>query len=108
MSLNDLHPNSKKIKKNDLRSNFRKAMFWDVEMDKLSIKHDKFFIIDRVLSRSMKNSIYLDRLEKFYSIKDIKEVAKSSRSIRGNESIRFIANRYAMNPKSFKQYIPNL
>ena len=56
----------------------------------------------------MKNSIYLDRLEKCYSIKDIKEMAKSSTSIRGNESIRFIANQYAMIPKSFKQYIPNL
>lgn len=108
MEINHLHHNSVVPEKKDLKSNFRKAMFWDVEMDKLSIKRDKFFIIDRVLSTSMKNSIYLDRLEKFYSIRDIKKVARSSRSIRGNESIRFIANRYAMNPKSFKQYIPNL
>lgn len=83
-------------------------MFWDVDMDKLSVKHDKNFIIDRVLSESMRNSIYLDRLEKFYSISDIKKAAKASRSIRGNEAIKFIAHRYGMKPESFKEYIPNL
>lgn len=52
MDLNDLHHKSIVLRKNDLRSNFRKAMFWDVEMDRLSIQHDKFFIIDRVLSEA--------------------------------------------------------
>lgn len=108
MKVRGLHHKPIVPRKNGLGSSFRKAMFWDVDMDKLSIKYDKSFIIDRVLSESMRNSIYLDRLEKFYSISDIKKVAKSSRSIRGNEAIRFIANRYGMDPKSFKQYIPNL
>lgn len=108
MRLNFLHHKAIVPRKNDLRSNFQKWMFWDVDMEKLSIKDDKFFIIDRVLSGNMENAIYLDRLERIYSIRDIKNVAISSRSIRGNEAIRFIAKRYGMNPKSFRQYIPNL
>lgn len=108
MRLNILHHHPVVLRKNDLRSNFRKAMFWDVDMNKLSIKADKFFIIDRVLSQNMQNPIYLQRLEKMFSKQDIKKVAKYSRSIRGNESIRFLANRYGMDPKSFRQYIPNL
>lgn len=95
-------------RKNAIKASFRKAMFWDIDMDKLSMKVDKAFIIDRVLSRNMENPIYLERLENLYSIKDIRRVAKSSMSIRGNESIRFIAKRYGLDPNSFKQYIPNL
>lgn len=108
MRNNVLHHKSIVPRKNVLRANFRKAIFWDVDMDKLSKKADKVFIIDRVLSRNMENPVYLERLEKLYQIKDIKKIAKSSRSIRGNEAIRFIAKRYGMDPNSFKNYIPNL
>jgi len=108
MSNNVVHHKSIVPRKNVLRANFRKAIFWDIDMNKLSQKADKAFIIDRVLSRNMENPIYLERLEKLYQIKDIKKIAKSSRSIRGNEAIRFIAKRYGMDPNSFKNYIPNL
>ena len=95
-------------RKIDIKSNFQRWMFWDVDMGQLSIKKDKAFIIDRVLSGSMENAKYLERLDKIYSKKDIINVAKSSNSIRGNESIKFIANRYGMNPKAFKQFIANI
>lgn len=108
MSLNILHHKPIVPRKSDIKSNFQKWMFWDVDMGKLSVKEDKFFIIDRVLSGSMENPKYLQQLDKMFSRQDIINVAKSSRSIRGNESIRFIANRYGMDPKSFKQYIPNI
>ena len=108
MSLNNLHHKPIIPRKDAIETNFRKWMFWDVDMEKLSIKDDKFFIIDRVLSGCMENPIYLDQLDKIFSRRDIINVAKSSRSIRGNESIRFIASRYRMNPKSFKQYIHSL
>lgn len=85
---------------------FRRAMFWDVNMDNLSVKRDKAFIIERVLSGSMKNPKYLDHLEKLYSIQDIKKVASSSNQLRGNDSIAFIADRYHMDVNSFKQFIP--
>ena len=91
-----------------LESLFRKAMFWDVHMDRLSIKKDKEFIIDRVLARNMLNPKYLENLEKLYSVDLIKRVAIESNSIRGNEIIRFIANRYGMAPESFRLFIPGI
>ena len=108
MKLNFSHHKPIVPGKNDLKDNFRKWMFWDVNMDKLSISHDKFFIVDRVLSGSMENPIYLERLERIFSKQEIIKAAKSSNSIRGNEAIRFIAKRYGISPNSFKQYIPNL
>src|SRR5690554_1900727 len=108
MKLEFLHRKSILPKSSVLSAMFRKAMFWDVDMDNLSIKKDKGFIIERVLAGSMKNPQYLENLEKLYPVSDIKHVARNSRNLRGNDSIRFIAKRYHLNPQSFKQYIPGI
>ena len=106
--LQAIHEKSTLQKYPRLESLFRKAMFWDVHVDKLSIKKDKEFIIDRVLAGSMLNPRYLENLEKLYPVDLIKRVAIESNSIRGNEIIRFIANRYGMAPESFRLFIPGI
>ncbi|MEC3881802.1 DUF6922 domain-containing protein [Parapedobacter sp. 10938] len=87
---------------------FRRAMFWDVDVDSLSAKKDRDFIIERVLAGSMRNPKYLENLEQLYPVRIIKRVAKGSKAIRGNDSIRFIADRYHMDPESFNQFIPGV
>ena len=87
---------------------FPREMFWDIDMDNLSLEKDSDFIIQRVLSRSMHNSEYLGKLEKLSSIKKIREIALQSSEIRGNEDIEFIAERYQLRPEQFKKYISNL
>lgn len=87
---------------------FPHEMFWDVDMNSLSPKKDSRFIIQRVLSRSMNNSEYFEKLESLYSNKRIKSIALQSPEIIGNEDIEFIANRYHLKPERFKKYIPNI
>lgn len=81
------------------------AIFWDVKMDDLSIKRDRDFIIQRILSRHMNK---IENLEKLYSKKIIKSYAKNSSEIFGNENIEFVASRYGLNPMGFKKYLPNI
>lgn len=87
---------------------FPREMFWDMNMDDLSLEKDSDFIIQRVLSRSMHNSEYLVKLEKLYSNSEISAIALQSSEIRGNEDIEFIAERYQLKPEQFKKYISNL
>ncbi|GAB1858226.1 hypothetical protein MHTCC0001_30630 [Flavobacteriaceae bacterium MHTCC 0001] len=84
---------------------FPAVMFWDVNMDKLSLEYDKDFIIQRVLGRFMDNDNYLDILESIYALDEIKSFALSSDEIFGNEIIEHLANRYHLNPFDFKKYI---
>ena len=60
---------------------FPAVMFWDVNMDILSLEYDKDFIIQRVLGRFMDNEKYLDILESIYSLDEIKSFALSSDEI---------------------------
>lgn len=91
-----------------LESLFTKDVFWDVPMDRLSIKKDKVFIIERVLARSILNPEQLEKLEKLYPVDLIKRVAIESNSIRGNDTIRFISGRYGLAPESFRLFIPGI
>jgi hypothetical protein len=100
--------NRGKLKGYSLSDLFPYEMFWDVEIDNLSLEKDSRFIIQRVLSRSMNNSEYFEKLEKLYSNKRIKSIAIQSPEIIGNEDIEFIASRYHLNPERFKKYIPNI
>jgi len=83
---------------------FPKVMFWDVDMDKLSIKYDDDFIIIRVLAYHMNDIKHLESLEKLYSIPKIKHYAISG-SIFGNNVIEFVAKRYDLNPSDFRKWI---
>lgn len=100
--------NSKKSVNINLSDLFPRAIFWDVNIEKLSPKKDRDLIIQRVLSRHMNTLENLENLEKLYSKNIIKIFAKNSSEIRGNENIEFIANRYGLRPNAFKNYIPNL
>ena len=94
-------------KKIDLNNHFPGPVFWDVDPSSLNIKHDKEFIIERVLSRNMGNHMYLELLEELYSVKDIKKIALSSNQIRGNNRIRVIADRYHIDPNKIKNFNPS-
>lgn len=101
-------PNMFKSEKYNLSDLYSRAIFWDVKMDELSVKRDKDFIIQRVLSRHMNEVENLINLEKLYSKNIIKSYAKNSSEIFGNENIEFLANHYGLNPKGFKKYLPNI
>lgn len=95
-------PNRFKSDKYNLSDLYSRAIFWDVKMDDLSIKRDKDFIIQRVLSRHM------NKIENLYSKNIIKSFVKNSSEIFGNENIEFVASRYGLNPRGFKKYLPNI
>jgi hypothetical protein len=88
-----------------LSSIFPKVMFWDVDMDTLSIVYDDDFIIQRVLSRTVRDINDLHKLENLYSINKIKYYALNSNEIRGNELISFIAEHYDLNPIDFRNWL---
>lgn len=90
----------------DLENHFPGPVFWDVDPSSLDIKLDKDFIIERVLARNMGNEIYFEKLEELYPKREIKKIALSSSQIRGNNTIRAIANRYGIDPNRIKNYNP--
>ena len=96
-----------RLKGIDLKNHFPGPVFWDVDPDSLDVKLDKYFIIDRVLARNMGNAKYLEQLEELYSKKEIVERALLSSQIRGNNTIRLIANRYGINPNKIKNFNPS-
>lgn len=100
MKKNNSHIKSQKPRVADM---FPAGLFWDVPMEKLSLKRDKDFIIQRVLNRADVN--LFKSLEKLYSLDDIKFYALGSREIFGNERIEYIAARYGLNPRDFHKYI---
>jgi len=89
---------------------FPKYVFWDCDIDKLSLKNwgDRSFIIQRVLKMSGHNGRFLNELEKIFSIEEIKYYADESMEIMGNELIENLCNRYNMKHNQFPYYIPNL
>lgn len=87
---------------------FPKAIFWDVNPDKLSIEENKSFIIQRVLAWNMGEENFMKNLEKLYPIEDIKSFAIESRQILGNDNIQFIADRYNLNVEDFPKWIKNI
>ncbi len=95
----------KRLGSKKLSKLFPAVMFWDVDMDMLSLNRDKDFIIPRVLGRFMDDDEYLDNLEAIYPIDEIKSFAINSNEIFGNEIIEHLAKRYHLNPFDFKKYI---
>ncbi len=99
---------SKKPEDSRLSELFPISIFWDVDVNNLSIGKDEDFIIQRVLSRHMNKVEYLENLDQLYPKELIKSYALSSPDILGNDNIDFVANHYGLNPLDFKKYIPNL
>ena len=66
---------------------FPKPNFWDVPIEKLDWEADWSFIIERVLDRNLSRIHLLEQLDQIYPKSLISQVAKESRTIRGNENI---------------------
>lgn len=97
----------KPIKSCKVSDFFPRRMFWEYNVDGLSLQKDKDFIIERVLNRSLlpelEQNICL--LENLYSKEYVLALALHCTEIYGNEAIEIIANHYQLNPKKFHQYI---
>ena len=91
----------------NLKGYFPGPVFWDVDPSVLDVEKDKIFIIERVLSRNMGDPQYFELLERLYPISDIVRCAKRSEQIRGNSSIRAVAERYGIRPDHMKNYNPS-
>jgi len=92
----------------NLEDFFPKVKFWDVRMENISIIEDSDFIIQRILNRFMHNLETLNTLEMLYPLRLIRQIAMDSSQIFGNELIEYLADRYLLDPKDFKKYIPNI
>jgi len=82
-----------------------KSVFWDVDVEVLSPERDSYFIVRRIMNRAIGSVELFEIIDQIYSIDLIEKVALNSRQIRGNETIKDIANRYNLNPRDFKQWI---
>lgn len=89
---------------------FPKYVFWDCDVDKLSLKNwqDRSFIIQRVLKMSGCKGRFLSELEKIFSAEEIKYYAQDSMEIMGNELIENLCNHYNMQASHFPYYISDI
>lgn len=90
--------------KNTILSFFPNHLFWDIDVNKLSIKRDKDIIIPRMLFSTTKESFELEIsiLEKIYSKDDIIESLMKTKERISNEVCGLVADKYAIKP--FKRY----
>jgi hypothetical protein len=58
---------------------FSKYLFWDAAIESIDIKKNKFYIIERVLSRGKLEDFYV--LLKLYDLNEIKDGIYASRSL---------------------------
>lgn len=79
---------------------FPKHLFWDIDMNNLSIVKDKDVIIPRALFQSSKKTFNQDikRLELFYSPKEIIECLKNTKERISNEVCLLVASKYKIPP----------
>lgn len=83
-----------------ISSNFPKYLFWDVNVDNLSIERDKDIIIPRALFQSNKLTFDKDikNLERFYSPNEIVECLKKTKERISNEVCLLVASKYKIAP----------
>ena len=103
MKKNNSHINNQERHPVRVSDVFPAGLFWDVDVETLSVQRDKNFIIQRVLNRA--DVSLFKSLEKLYPLDDIKFHALNSKEIFGNERIEHIAARYRLNPGDFHKYI---
>ena len=89
----------------DISNSFPKHLFWDINMDNLSIERDKDMIIPRALFQS--NELNFDHeitnLERFYSPDEIVECLKITKERISNNLCLLVASRYNVEP--FYRYV---
>lgn len=79
---------------------FPKHLFWDINMDNLSIERDKDMIIPRALFQ-VNNSNFdqeIKNLERFYSPKEIVECLKETKERISNDLCCLVASKYNIAP----------
>ncbi len=84
----------KKIKSGNFP--FSKNLFWDADIDKIDMKQNQRYVIERVLSRGFTADFYM--LLKLYSTDEIKEALRSSREL-DSKTINFCSQYFNL-PKS--------
>jgi len=92
------------INQNTLLTFLPNHLFWDIDVNKLSIKSDKNTIIPRMLFSTTKDSFETEItiLEKMYSKDEIIESLIHTKERISNEVCRLVADRYTIKP--FKRY----
>lgn len=82
-----------------------KKVFWDVDIDKLSLKNDKDFIIPRILLATTKETFNNDMnsLERIYTPDEIYTALKITKERISNQVCKMVAERY--NKPSFFRYL---
>ena len=92
------------INQNTLLTFLPNHLFWDIDVNKLSIKGDKNTIIPRMLFSTTKDSFETEItiLEKMYSTDEIIESLTHTKERISNEVCRLVADRYTIKP--FKRY----
>jgi len=78
----------------------QKKVFWDMDMNKLSIKKDKEIIIPRMLLATNEKTFKKDiaSVEKIYSANEIYSVLKNTKERISNMVCRMVADRYKKPP----------
>jgi hypothetical protein len=82
-----------------------KHLFWDFDIERISIDRDKSIIIPRLIFSSTESTFDADIaiLEKFYSQDEIIQTLRSTKERISNRVCLFVANKYAIEPfKRFK------
>jgi len=99
-----------KHQKGNISNVFPSVVFWDCNLNNLDMENwqDRSFVIQRVLKRSGSEGKYLDQLESYFSIEEIKYYANDSMEIMGNELIEMLCERYHMQHSQFPYYIENV
>ena len=88
---------------------FKGAFWWDVDHTKLDWRYDSYFIVSRILNRTISDSAKIfSKLEKIYPIPYIKIVALDSVEIRGNEKIEELGKRYWIKKSKFRNWIKDI
>ena len=83
---------------------FPKAIFWDVNPDRLDWEEDADFIIPRVLEWGEYKNAW-DKLEQLYPKQLIQYYCIHDAQIFGNENIEKLANKFGLRPEQFPRYI---
>lgn len=73
-----------------------KQVFWDMDVNKLSVKADKEVIIPRMLLATTENTFIKDIsvIENIYNAKEIYTVLKNTKERISNNVCRMVAKRY--------------
>ncbi len=81
-----------------------KHLFWDIDVERISIKRDKNIIIPRLLFNSTESTFDADIaiLEKYYSQDEIIQTLRSTKERISNQVCLFVAKKYAVEP--FKRF----